>query len=320
MGFFFESDFLFRSVAFLAAFLGVAGVGMALLDRRPSPLSRLRAMDSARAAAIAEKSSQRKERTGVSAGAGRVVRRLGGAVGRAVVPKGSERWRKMRSALARAGFRSQSAVSTYLFLRLAFPVCLAALSLLYARSALQDARPWIPFAVLAGSIVFGLFLPPILLANAGMKRRSAILRSFPDALDLLVICVEAGLSMDVALMRVCEEAGAGDAEMAEEIGMVAAELAYLGDRRRAWDNFAERTDIPPAKALSTAMIQAESYGTPVGQALRVLSQETREARMAAAERKAASLPAKLTVPMILFFLPVLFIVIVGPAAIQMTRM
>jgi tight adherence protein C len=158
-----------------------------------------------------------------------------------------------------------------------------------------------------------------MLTNTITKRQQALSRSFPDALDLMVICVEAGVSIEAAFQRVTEEMVESTPVIAEEIALTSAELAFLGDRRQAYENLAERTGLPAIKSLCTALLQSERYGTPVSVALRVLAQENREARMAAAEKKAAALPAKLTVPMIIFFLPVLFMVIIGPAAIQVSR-
>jgi len=141
---------------------------------------------------------------------------------------------------------------------------------------------------------------------------------FPDVLDLMVICVEAGLGIEQAFARVSEEIVDSSPVLAQEIGILGAELAYLGDRRKAFENFALRTGLPAAKSLATTLIQSEQYGTPVGVAVQVLAKEKRHDRMSQAEKKAASLPAKLTVPMIIFFLPVLFIVVIGPAVIQIT--
>jgi tight adherence protein C len=228
--------------------------------------------------------------------------------------------RGVKARLAQAGWRHPSAVVTYIFSRVAVPVLLLALGLVYATTVFHASPPATKMLIVAGAVAIGVYLPQILLTNAVQKRQAALARSFPDALDLMVICVEAGLSIETALQRVTEELGAGAPEMAEEIGLTAAELAFLGDRRQAWDNFAERTGLPQVKSLATALVQSEKYGTPVGQALKVLAQENREARMSTAEKKAAALPAKLTVPMIVFFLPVLFIVIAGPAAIQVMGM
>ena len=140
--------------------------------------------------------------------------------------------------------------------------------------------------------------------------------AFPDAIDLLVICVQAGLSIEAAFARVTEEISSTSEALSQEISLTAAELAFLGDRHKAYENFAERTGLEGAKSLGTALSQADKYGTPVGIALKVLAEESRNERMSRAETKAARLPAQLTVPMIMFFLPVLFIVIIGPAVLQ----
>jgi tight adherence protein C len=142
------------------------------------------------------------------------------------------------------------------------------------------------------------------------------MQSFPDALDLLLICVESGMSIEAAMQKVSQEIGGSSIELAEELTLLVAELSYLPERRMAYDGLSRRTNHPGIKAVTTAMIQAERYGTALGSALRVMAKENREMRLAAAEKKAAALPAKLTVPMILFFLPVLFVVILGPAVMQ----
>ncbi|MDA8233118.1 MAG: type II secretion system F family protein [Magnetospirillum sp.] len=228
--------------------------------------------------------------------------------------------KELKVKLAQAGWRHQSAAVTYTFARVASPVVLLALALVYASSVLETLSFTTKVLLVVIGLVLGTYLPQILLTNAVQKRQKALARAFPDTLDLMVICVEAGLSVEAALVRVTEEIGESSPEMAEEIGLTAAELAFLSERRLAWDNFADRTGLPQVKSLATALVQAEKYGTPVSQALRVLATENRESRMAAAEKKAAALPAKLTVPMIIFFLPVLFIVIITPAALQISHM
>jgi tight adherence protein C len=162
----------------------------------------------------------------------------------------------------------------------------------------------------------GFALPTIIVSNMIQKRQQQLMKAVPDALDLLVICVEAGSSLEGAFNRVADEIGEVSIDLAEEFGLTTAELAFLADRREALDKLSQRTGLPAMKSLTTSLIQAEKYGTPLGSALRVLSQENRDARMSAAEKKAAALPAKLTVPMIVFFLPVLFIVLLGPAVIM----
>jgi tight adherence protein C len=174
----------------------------------------------------------------------------------------------------------------------------------------------IKVALAIGAAWLGLKIPDLFLKNMIMRRHKSIRRAFPDALDLLLICVESGMSIDAAFRKVSEEIGSQSIQLAEELMLTTAELSYLQDRREAFDHLAERTGIDGVKAICTALVQAERYGTPLAQALRVLAQEIRDMRMGEAEKKAAALPPKLTVPMILFFLPVLFIVILGPAAIR----
>ena len=160
----------------------------------------------------------------------------------------------------------------------------------------------------------------MVVSNFAQKRQQEMNQAFPDTLDLLVICVESGLGIEAAFDKVTEEIAENSPILAQEFGLTTAELAYLGDRHKAYENFAKRTGLPAAKSLSTTLVQSEKYGTPVGQALKVLSQERRDERMSLAEKKGASLPAKLTVPMIVFFLPVLYEVVIGPAIIQIVRM
>lgn len=225
--------------------------------------------------------------------------------------------KELKRKLAAAGWRDPSAATKYLAASAGLPVVFGLVSLMYANGPAMEAKSlFIRVLVVLGAALFGFYLPRIMLSNQVTKRRAAIQKSFPDALDLMVICVEAGLSAEAAFNRVTEEMIATAPEVAEEFGMVAAELAFLPERRVAYENLAERTGMASMKSLSTTLLQSEKYGTPVAVGLRVLAQENRESRMAAAEKKAAALPAKLTVPMILFFLPVLFAVIGAPAAIR----
>jgi tight adherence protein C len=170
-------------------------------------------------------------------------------------------------------------------------------------------------AAFVGALI-GFYVPDLFVGNMIQRRQTSIMRAFPDALDLMLICVESGMSIESAFTRVAGEIGSQSAELAEELALTTAELSYLPDRRQAFDNLAKRCGHAGVKSVATALNQAEKYGTPMGQALRVTATENREMRMQEAERKAASLPAKLTVPMIIFFLPVLFVVILGPAIIQ----
>jgi len=170
------------------------------------------------------------------------------------------------------------------------------------------------FAV--GAALVGYYLPDLYVSNRASKRLESIMRAFPDALDLLLICVESGMSIESAFNRVAQEVGTQSAELAEELGLTTAELSYLPDRRVAFQNLAERCGHNGVRAVAAALSQSEKYGTPIGTALRVTAAENRDMRMLEAERKAASLPAKLTVPMIVFFLPCLFVIILGPAALS----
>ncbi|MES1156088.1 MAG: type II secretion system F family protein, partial [Pseudorhodoplanes sp.] len=181
-----------------------------------------------------------------------------------------------------------------------------------------------PFMLKFGGCLFAAFIgmqvPYFFLKNQISKRQLSIRRAFPDALDLLLICVESGMSVEAAFRKVSEEIGTQSIALAEELTLTTAELSYLPDRKQAYDNLAQRTNLEGVRSVCVALQQAERYGTPLGQTLRVLSQENRDMRMSEAEKKAAALPPKLTVPMILFFLPVLFIVILGPAAIRIMSM
>jgi tight adherence protein C len=167
-------------------------------------------------------------------------------------------------------------------------------------------------------VVFGYYLPSIWVKNLAGKRLSSIVPVFPDALDLLLICVESGMSVELAFAKVAEEMGDSSVELAEEFSLTTAELSYLTSRRLAYENLARRNNHPGIRAVATALVQAERYGTPLGDTLRTMANENRQLRVMQAEKKAAALPAKLTVPMILFFLPVLFIVILTPAALRLS--
>ncbi|TIU29127.1 MAG: type II secretion system F family protein [Mesorhizobium sp.] len=219
--------------------------------------------------------------------------------------------------LRMAGYRGRAPVVTFLAVRLIAPVVIFALSLLYFLLIIRPAVPLLlVLAMAAGVGALGYYAPAIYLRNRITKRQKAIRRAWPEALDLLLITVEAGMSTEAAFRKVAEEIGVQSAEVAEEITLTTAELSYLQDRRQAYENLGRRTGVEGVRAVVTSLIQAEKYGTPLGQALRVMAQENRDMRMSEAEKKAAALPPKLTVPMILFFLPVLFAVIITPAAIQ----
>ena len=224
---------------------------------------------------------------------------------------------KVVDKLAEAGYRGPGPISTFYFFRFVSPFVTCALFALY----LFVLKPHIATPMMRGALTFlgfglGFYAPNIFLSNQATKRRQAIVAMFPDALDLLLICVEAGMSVEAALQKVGQEVGSSSPELAEELSLLVAEMSYLPERRLAYEGMAKRVNYPGVKSVMTAMIQAERYGTPLGGALRVMAKENRDLRMSAAEKKAAALPAKLTVPMILFFLPVLFIIILGPAIIH----
>jgi len=219
--------------------------------------------------------------------------------------------------LAQAGFRGPSAVSRFYVARLVCPFALGGLATVYIFFFSHFALPaFTRFAICFAAFVAGYYAPNLYVSNVASKRRDSIVAVFPDALDLLLICVESGMSIEAAIQKVSQEVGGSSIELAEEMSLLTAELSYLPERRMAYEGLAKRTNHPGIKAVVTAMIQAERYGTPLGTALRVMAKENRELRLAAAEKKAAALPAQLTVPMILFFLPVLFVVILGPAIMK----
>jgi tight adherence protein C len=222
-----------------------------------------------------------------------------------------------REKLAMAGYRGQAPLVTFMFFRFVMPFSVFAVTLFYLFLIMHLS--WSPLqkvgAAFVGALI-GFYVPDLFVNNMIARRQQSIMSAFPDALDLMLICVESGMSIESAFTRVAGEIGTQSAELAEELALTTAELSYLPDRRQAFDNLAKRCGHVGVKAVATALNQAEKYGTPLGQALRVTATENREMRMQEAERKAASLPAKLTVPMIIFFLPCLFVVIMGPAVIQ----
>jgi tight adherence protein C len=284
----------------------------ALLDRRPLT-ARLRAVTRRRLELQAEAAgggSRRRQRTQRSPvpipGLIRRLQRLQNA-----------QTERIRSKLLRAGFRSRDAVGIYAGLKLASPSGFGFVTFLLVYGLHVGAVPmaYRPI-VLVVAVLLGFLGPDIYLANAASKRRLALQKALPDGLDLLVICAEAGLSLDAALNRVADEMTASAPALADELALTSVELNFLPERRMALDNFARRADLPAIRGVVNTLIQTEKYGTPLSQSLRVLSAEFREQRMLRAEEKAARLPATLTVPMILFILPTLFIVLVGPAMID----
>ncbi len=223
---------------------------------------------------------------------------------------------ELREKLKMAGLRGQKPIVAFMFFRMLAPIVMFIGSLIYVfLMSKLTYPPLIKFLMAVGGGFLGFYIPNVVIGNIAQKRQQSIKQSFPDCLDMLLICVQSGMSIEAAFGKVSKEVASQSVELAEEMTLTTAELSYLSDRRQAYENLGKRTGLPGVKAVTTALIQAERYGTPVGQALRTMAKENREARQSEAERKAAALPPKLTVPMIVFFLPVLFIVILGPAGI-----
>ncbi len=311
----FDPAFMVTAIAAVAAFATIVTIGLPLIERNALG-TRMKAVSERREelrarhhAAIKEKGSKRSLRSEPVSFMKRTVDQL----------KLSNILESpdLRDKLARAGYRGQAPVVTFLFFRFVMPFIVlgAALFYLFIMTHFHWSETMKVIVAFAAAAV-GFYLPDMFVSNQIQRRQTSIMQAFPDALDLLLICVESGMSIEAAFTRVAAEIGTQSIELAEEFGLTTAELSYLPDRRVAFENLARRCGHPGVKAISAALNQAEKYGTPLGQALRVTAQENREMRMQEAERKAAALPAKLTVPMIVFFLPCLFVVILGPAVMK----
>ncbi len=222
-----------------------------------------------------------------------------------------------REKLRAAGLRSERNLTMFMAASVLLPLVLAGVTFFEVSTTFAErfSSMGMRMGAAFGAIVIGYYLPVIIVKNYITKRQKSIKRAWSDALDLLLICIESGMALEPAMQRVSKEIGSQSVPLAEEMQLTVAELAYLPERRKALENLAKRTGLETVKSVVTAMIQAERYGTPLGTAMRVLAEENRKDRMSEAERKAAALPPKLTVPMILFFLPVIFVVILGPAVI-----
>ncbi len=298
-------------LAGLVAILVVFAVWYGLLARDPLA-ARIKALAARRGDLKTELTAPRRRET-------RRVKSLGFM--RRVV----ERLKLMRSAqagkiaqrLAAAGWRSKDAVVVYLFFKAALPIMFAAAAVvvLYVLE-LYDMPSLARLATALGSVAVGAYAPDIYVRNAASKRRQKLRKGLPDALDLMVICAEAGLTLDAALSRVSRELGASAPELADEFGLTAVELGFLPDRRQALSNLNLRTDLPGIRGMVNTLAQTEKYGTPLAQSLRVLAAEFRDERLLRAEEKAARLPATMTVPLVVFILPALFIVLIGPAILS----
>ncbi|HWY15394.1 MAG TPA: type II secretion system F family protein [Rhizomicrobium sp.] len=306
---FFDPRFDATALAAIFAFATIMTLGVPLLERNALG-ARMKAVAQRREELRRKHHAALKNRGGLRTEPLTFIRQTVEGLNLAKIVEAEQ----VREKLARAGHRGQGALITFIFFRFVMPfiVFVAALIFLFAATHFKYSG-FLKFNAALGAGLAGFYLPDLFLSNLINKRQASIMRSFPDALDLMLICVESGMSIETAFTRVSAEVGAQSPELAEELGLTTAELSYLPDRRTAYDNLAKRCAHAGVRAIAAAVNQAEKYGTPVGQALRVTAQENREQRMLAAEKKAAALSPKLTVPMLLFFLPCLFVVILGPA-------
>ncbi len=305
-----SAEDLIVAMAALTAFVSAFAVWSALLYRDP-------------AARRAELMATQREalRAGVSGSRRRKDRDHSMTFMRQVVDRlelmKSSQAEKIANNLARAGWRTKDALVRYLFMKVALPFAFGgmALFMVYGLNLGELDSTGKLIATLV-AVILGAYFPDIMIKNAATKRQGLIRKSLPDALDLMVICAEAGLSLDATLMRVADEMISAGPEMSDEFSITSLELGFLPERQKALENLATRCNLPGVRGMVNTLSQAERYGTPLAQSLRVLSQESRDERMMRAEEKAARLPALLTVPMILFILPPLFIVLLGPAVLQ----
>lgn len=229
---------------------------------------------------------------------------------------------KLRDKMLQAGYRNPKAPINFMIARVGLPIFFLLFAFIIFNAAPEEREfsQLVQLGCYFGGFAFGFFLPNILVKNQTQKRQQDMELSFPDALDMMLICVQGGIGLEQTINRISNEIVEQSPILAEELGILSAEMSMLNDRRAALADFARRVGSPAAKSFTTALIQAEQYGTSVSQALRVLSDDMRDIRMQRAEEKAMSLPPKLTVPMIVFFLPSLFIIILGPVGIQMTSL
>jgi tight adherence protein C len=321
MGLFMTREFLIAALAAIAAAAVVFTLGFSVLGRGGVTIKqRIKRVALEREKLRAEEMA--RLRGGSQPENARTIRRV---AGREYVTNVVNRFSLQKmfadentiDKLARAGYRGQGPLNTYVFARFVTPFGVFVLAFAYLALTVFHDRPLYLNALYAICLgLVGAFLPNLLLKNRTIKRQQSIKRAWPDALDLMLLCVEAGMSVEHAFKRVAREIGMQSAELAEEITLTTAELSFLEDRTRAYDNLGRRTGLDVVKSVMTSLIQADRYGTSVGTSLRVMAEEGRESRMMDAEKKAAALPPKLTVPLIVFFLPVLFIVIISPAIIK----
>ncbi|MCB1971311.1 MAG: type II secretion system F family protein [Geminicoccaceae bacterium] len=224
----------------------------------------------------------------------------------------------LRLRMQQSGIKGNNAVAIYLFAKLTAPMALGFVSFIVITASHMFEQQMVRVSITMMMVILGFYGPDLVLNQKRKKRTLALQKSLPDGLDLLVICAESGLSLDSSLNRVANELGDSAPELSEELSLASIELNFLPDRKQALTNLAERVNLPAIRGVVNTLIQTEKYGTPLSQSLRVLSAEFREERMLKAEEKAARLPATLTVPMIVFILPTLFIVLAGPAVIDIS--
>jgi tight adherence protein C len=317
----FDAKFLATAAAAVFAFATFVTLGLPLLER-DTLNKRLKSVAERREELRARHKEQLNQRRGASLraeplGSTKLIKQFSDRfdLAKLVASEGTQ------EKLQQAGMRGPTPLMVFNFFRFVMPFVLFALGLLYFY--VIGTFHWSAMMKLAAAVataLAGYYLPDLFISNAISRRQQSIMAAFPDALDLLLICVESGMSVEAGFQKVAGEIGHASAELAEEFALTTAELSYLPDRRQAFENLAKRCGHPGVKAVATALNQAERYGTPLGQALRTCAQENREMRTVEAEKRAAALPAKLTVPMILFFLPVLFVVIMGPAVMRIMHM
>jgi len=306
-----KSEDILAMIAGIAAFVSFLMIWNALLVKDTLP-DRIKKLDGRRKKLkddLVHKKTQRSPLIAKETLMHRVVKKL-------KLMKG-EGARHISAHLAQAGWRSKDALVTYLFARISLPLLLMAFGGIYFIA--QNPFDWPLTGGVVATIGMGLIgyaLPGVMVKNQISKRYKEMRKSLPDALDLLVICTEAGLNLDSGLDRVCREISNSSPELADEFGLTSIELGFLSDRKEALMNLAARVDFQSMNTLVNTLLQTEKYGTPLAVALRVLSAEMRDERLMKAEEKAARLPAIMTVPMILFILPALFIVLIGPAVLR----
>jgi len=317
----FDPRFLATSAAAILAFATIVTLALPLLDR-DTLNKRLKAVAERRE----ELRARHKEALSGRKGGGLRTEAVGSTklikqivdrfnLSQLVATEGTQ------AKLAQAGMRGPTPQIVFNFFRFVMPIAVFVAALFYLFVVTHFAWPMMmKVAAAVAAALAGFYMPDIFISNLITRRQQSIMSAFPDALDLLLICVESGMSVEAGFQKVAAEIGQASTELAEEFALTTAELSYLPDRKQAFENLAKRCGHQGVKAVATALNQAERYGTPLGQALRTCAQENREMRMSEAEKKAAALPAKLTVPMILFFLPCLFVVIMGPAIMRVMRM